>query len=161
MTWKTAEPPATPAIRALLRDYANTIDRGALAHWPDFFAQTCQYRITTRENVDRGFPLSIMLCTSRAMLFDRLEATEKANVYEPHGYRHILSESEIEAGPDGVAVVRTSFLCVRIMLTGDMTLFACGEYLDEVVGEGGRAVFRSRTVILDSSKIDTLIAIPL
>jgi anthranilate 1,2-dioxygenase small subunit len=155
------ERPAAPAIRALLRDYANAVDRGALKRWPDFFAEACQYRITTRENVERGFPLSIMLCTNRAMLFDRIEATEKANVYEPHRYRHVLSESEIETGPDGAAVVRTSFLCVRIMLTGDMTLFACGEYLDEVVDDGGRAVFRSRTVVLDSSKIDTLIAIPL
>ena len=36
-----------------------------------------------------------------------------------------------------------------------------GEYLDEVVREDGALRFRSKTVVLDQSRIDTLIAIPL
>ena len=104
--------------RALLRDYVNAIDRGRLAEWPNFFVEACSYRITTRENEERGFPLSIMLCNNRAMLFDRIEATEKANIFEPHSYRHILSDSEVVAEANGALMMRTSFLCVRIMNTG-------------------------------------------
>jgi 3-phenylpropionate/cinnamic acid dioxygenase small subunit len=157
-----ADSAPTPAeIRALLRDYANAVDRGALSSWPDFFAETCSYRITTRDNVERGMPLSIMLCQNRAMLYDRIEATEKANVYEPHRYRHILSDSEVVARRDAVAEVRTGFICVRIMLSGETSLFVSGEYHDEVLRENGCCLFRSRAVILDSSRIDTLIAIPL
>lgn len=148
-------------IRDLLRDYAYALDRKQLSTWPSFFAEQCSYRITTRENLERGFPLSIMLCSNRAMLFDRVEGTEKANIYEPHFYRHILSESDIRAQPSELIEACTGFLCVRIMLTGEMTLFACGEYRDEIVRENERWLFRSRTVVLDSSKIDTLIAIPL
>jgi anthranilate 1,2-dioxygenase small subunit len=147
--------------RTLLRDYANALDRGQLAEWPNFFAEVCSYRITTRDNESRGRPLSIMLCNNRAMLFDRIEATEKANIFEPHSYRHILSDSEVVAKTADLIRVRTGFICVRIMHSGETTLFASGEYVDEVVRENGRCRFRSKAVILDSSQIDTLIAIPL
>ncbi|HTP82489.1 MAG TPA: aromatic-ring-hydroxylating dioxygenase subunit beta [Alphaproteobacteria bacterium] len=147
--------------RALLRDYVNAIDRGRLTDWPNFFVEACSYRITTRENEERGRPLSIMLCNNRAMLFDRIEATEKANIFEPHSYRHILSDSEVVSESDGALTMRTSFLCVRIMKTGETMLFVCGEYVDEIVREQGRCRFRSKRVVLDSSRIDTLIAIPL
>lgn len=154
--------PITQAeARALLRDYVNALDRGALSEWPGFFVEDGHYRITTRENEARGLPLSIMLCSNRAMLFDRIEATEKANIFEPHSYRHILSDSDVVADADGVLTVRTSFLCVRIMHSGEMMLFACGEYVDEIVRDQGRCRYRAKSVILDSSKIDTLIAIPI
>ena len=154
--------PITQAeARSLLRDYVNALDRGRLGEWPKFFAEAGNYRITTRENEERGFPLSIMLCNNRAMLFDRIEATEKANIFEPHSYRHILSDSEVVAESDTALTMRTSFLCVRIMGTGDTTLFVCGEYVDEIVREQGRCLFRAKRVVLDSSKIDTLIAIPI
>lgn len=156
----------TPAItetaaRALLRDYAYALDDGRLGDWPSYFADPCLYRITTRQNRERGYPLSIMLCENRAMLYDRVEATEKANIYEPHVYRHILSDSQMTGNAGGVLTMRTSFICVRTMLDGGMLLFASGEYVDEIVADAGRCLFRSKTVVLDASRIDTLIAIPL
>ena len=147
--------------RRLLVDYAHAIDDGALSDWPHFFCDPGLYRITTRENEARGMPLSIMLCDNHKMLFDRVEAIEKANVFEPHSYRHVLSDSKmIEATPTRVRAV-TSFLCVRTMVDGAMALFAAGRYLDEVEIDGGRALYRAKTVVLDSSKVDTLLAIPL
>ena len=146
--------------RALLCDYVCALDDGRLAEWPQFFTADGLYRITTRQNHERGLPLSIMLCDNRNMLYDRVEATEKANVFEPHYYRHVLSDSRMEE-KNGALAARTSFICVRTMLDGSTLLFASGEYRDEVVREEGRLRFRSKTVILDQSRIDTLIAIPL
>ena len=57
--------------------------------------------------------------------------------------------------------METSFICVRTMLDGRMTLFAAGKYADEIVTQGNRWLFRSKTVVLDSSQVDTLIAMPL
>ena len=147
--------------RALLADYAYCIDAGRLADWPQFFTVDGVYRITTRQNQESGLPLSIMLCDNRNMLYDRVEATEKANIYEPHYYRHVLSDSRVTAQHDVALHVSTSFLCVRTMLDGSTLLFASGEYLDEVVREDAVVRFRSKTVVLDQSRIDTLIAIPL
>ncbi len=147
--------------RALLSEYSYALDAGRLAQWPTFFTERGLYRITTRQNHEGGFPLSIMLCDNRDMLFDRVEATEKANIFEPHYYRHVLSDSQVMEEKDGVLSARTSFICVRTMLDGGTILFCSGEYLDEVVREEGICRFRSKTVILDQSRIDTLIAIPL
>jgi anthranilate 1,2-dioxygenase small subunit len=147
--------------RALLSDYTYALDAGRLADWPTFFTADGLYRITTRENLERGYPLSIMLCDNRNMLYDRVEATEKANIFEPHYYRHVLSDSQPMESKDGAYAARTSFICVRTMLDGSSMLFCSGEYLDEVVREDGVCRFRSKTVVLDQSRIDTLIAIPL
>lgn len=147
--------------RMLLSDYTYALDGGRLAEWPTFFTAGGLYRITTRQNHERGFPLSIMLCDNRNMLYDRVEATEKANIFEPHYYRHVLSDSQAMEAKGDVVTARTSFICVRTMLDGSTMLFCSGEYLDEVVREEGRCRFRSKTVILDQSRIDTLIAIPL
>ena len=147
--------------RNLLRDYTYALDAGKLSDWPMFFTANGLYRITTRQNHEQGFPLSIMLCDNRNMLYDRVEATEKANIYEPHYYRHVLSDSQPMEAKDGALCARTSFVCVRTMLDGSTILFCSGEYLDEVVREDGVVRFRSKTVVLDQSRIDTLIAIPL
>ena len=147
--------------RILLRDYAYALDAGRLSDWPMFFTANGLYRITTRQNVEQGYPLSIMLCDNRNMLYDRVESTEKANIYEPHYYRHVISDSQPMESKDGAYAARTSFMCVRTMLDGSTMLFCSGEYLDEVVLEDGVCRFRSKTVILDQSRIDTLIAIPL
>jgi anthranilate 1,2-dioxygenase small subunit len=141
--------------------YTYTIDEGPLSDWPTFFTDPCLYRITTRMNEERKMPLSIMLCDNHAMLFDRVEAVEKANIFEPHFYRHILSESRVLAAEEDSLTLETSFICVRSMLDGRMDLFTAGKYVDRVVKQDGRCLFKSKTVVLDHSRIDTLIAIPL
>jgi anthranilate 1,2-dioxygenase small subunit len=159
---KVTSPKVTSAeARAVLSDYTYALDAGRLADWPGFFTADGLYRITTRQNHERGYPLSIMLCDNRNMLYDRVEATEKANIFEPHYYRHVLSDSRLMESKDEALAVRTSFICVRTMLDGSTLLFCSGEYLDEVLREDGVCRFRSKTVILDQSRIDTLIAIPL
>jgi len=147
--------------RQLIVDYTYTIDDGAVGEWPTYFTEPCLYRITTRQNHEMIMPLSIMLCDNQAMLYDRVEAIEKANIFEPHYYRHVLSDSKLLEQHSDTLHLETSFICVRTMLDGRVTLFATGRYSDQVVLEDGRCLFRSRVVILDSSKIDTLIAIPL
>jgi anthranilate 1,2-dioxygenase small subunit len=147
--------------RRLIADYVDTIDDGVLSDWPKFFTSDAVYRITTRQNEAANMPLSIMLCDNQAMLYDRVEAIEQANVFEPHFYRHILSDSRtLEMTDDSIRMV-TSFSCVRTMLDGRFSLFATGRYADQIVLDNGECRFRSRTVVLDSSRIDTLIAIPL
>jgi anthranilate 1,2-dioxygenase small subunit len=147
--------------RRLIVDYTYAIDDGKLADWPGFFSDPCLYRITTRENEQNNLPLSIMLCDNQAMLYDRVEAIERANIFEPHYYRHVLSDSVTrKIGADQIEM-DTSFHCVRTMLDGRMMLFAAGRYADRIVREDGVCRFRSRTVVLDSSRVDTLIALPL
>jgi len=48
-----------------------------------------------------------------------------------------------------------------VMRGGAMDLFATGRYVDTMVEDGGVLRFRERLVVCDSSRVDTLLAIPL
>jgi 3-phenylpropionate/cinnamic acid dioxygenase small subunit len=95
------------------------------------------------------------------MLRDRVTALRQANIYERQAYRHIVGLPAILGKGDDGMRVETPFLVVRIMRDGRMDLFATGRYVDVVVGEGDALRFRERVVVCDSSRVDTLLAIPL
>ena len=149
------------AVANLLADYAAAIDADALERWPGFFAEDAIYRITSAFNYARNLPVGIIDCVSRRMLEDRVAALRKANIYEKQGYRHIVSMPRIVRRDGGVIDAETGFLVVRIMHDGALDLFATGRYVDRVDFAGEAPRFRQKIVVLDSEKIDTLLAIPL
>jgi anthranilate 1,2-dioxygenase small subunit len=166
-----AAPPAVTArvhgvLLAAQGQYVRCIDDDRLEDWPGFFTEGCHYRITTADNHRRGLPAGIVWADSRGMLVDRVSALREANIYERHSYRHLLGAPAVlsveQVGGDAVEVgSETSFLVVRITGDGPMDLFASGRYLDRYLVEDDRALLRERVVVCDSSRIDTLLAVPL
>jgi anthranilate 1,2-dioxygenase small subunit len=151
------------AVGQLIARAAHLIDDDRLEEWPGLFVEHGTYRVTTAENLERGLPLSIIFADSRAMLRDRVSALRHANIYEAQRYRHAVSCTVVEEVIGRVARVVTNFIVVRTMHTGEQMVFASGRYLDRIriEGEGGRAQFEERVVVLDSRAVDTLLAIPL
>ncbi|OZM76073.1 terephthalate 1,2-dioxygenase [Pseudonocardia sp. MH-G8] len=164
--------------------YVRCIDDDRLEDWPGFFVDECHYRITTADNHRRGLPAGIVWADSRGMLVDRVSALREANIYERHSYRHLLGAPAVlsaeptpgvlsaeptpgvlsaEPAPDGAVDVRseTSFLVVRITGDGPTDLFASGRYIDRYLVGDDRALLCERVVVCDSSRIDTLLAVPL
>lgn len=148
-------------IAALNARYARCIDDGELADWPSFFAEACLYKVTTAENYKDGLEAGLIYADSRAMLLDRVSALSEANIYERHAYRHLLGSPFILAQDDAGARAETSFLVVRIMRDGTTDIFASGRYVDVVCFGAHGPVFAERVVVCDSSRIDTLLALPL
>ena len=148
-------------IEDLIADYAHAVDDDRLEEWPDFFTEDCSYRIINRQNYAKGRRVGIMDCSSKGMLRDRILALREANVYEPHCYRHLQSGIRIVTNDGGVYKVETSFVIVRTMQEGDMSLFCTGKFVDEVVFDGDIPLFRKRLVVTDSNRIHTLIVIPI
>ena len=146
-------------IDALLADYAHTIDDDRLEQWPDFFSEQCKYRVTTRENHDRGLPLSLIYCEGRGMMADRISALRTANIYEPHVYCHVTGAPRVWR-EEGRLRARSNFVVIRTMEGGDASIFASGRYFDEFVEEGGSLKLSERVAVLDSRQIDTLLVIP-
>jgi anthranilate 1,2-dioxygenase small subunit len=152
----------------LYASYAACVDSDALEDWPDFFTEDCLYRITSAENYAAGRPLGLIYATSQMMLRDRVSALRDANIYEPQRYRHLISGISVDrnagvppaAGPDGMDLT-ASFLVIRTMQDGAMTVFAAGRYVDRVVRRPEGWKFARKLVVLDSRRIDTLLAIPL
>ena len=152
-------------LDALYADYAHCLDNDALEEWPEFFTDDCGYRIISAENFEAGLPLGIVYATSKAMLVDRVMALRKANIYEPQRYRHVVGAIRIGPWDDdeaaGALAVTANVIVVRTMQDGAMMLFAAGRYIDRVVRRGDGWKFARKDVVLDSRRIDTLLAIPL
>ena len=148
-------------IDALIAAYAETIDDDRLEEWPGFFVEDCRYLITSRQSYEAGYRHGVVYAASKGMLADRILALRRANIFEPHRYRHIIGPTRVGNVADGVAEVRSNFIAVRIMHLGEMSLFAAGRYLDRISVAAAPYRFIERLVILDSDKIDTLLVIPL
>ena len=146
---------------ALNADYAAAIDDDRLEQWPDFFTTDCFYRITTAPNHARGLQAGLVYADSRQMLADRVLSLRKANVYEAQRYRHLLGLPRVRSEDGHRAQVETGFAVLRIMRTGETTIFASGRYIDEVTRVDSALRIARRDVVCDSHRIDTLLAIPL
>ena len=142
-------------------DYIRCIDDDRLEEWPDHFHGACKYVITSAANYREGLEAGIIFANSRGMLQDRVSALRDANIYERQSYRHILGQPAIlsESGAD--VRTETPFLVARILQDGDTDLFATGRYLDLYRIEDSSAKLQERIVVCDSSRIDTLLALPL
>ncbi len=152
----------TQAAMQLNALYARCIDNDHLEDWPGFFTEDCLYRVTTEDNHRRGLSGALIYADSRAMLSDRILSLRKANVYERQRYRHLLGmPALLEDTPQG-RHCETPFLVVRVMRTGETSVFATGRYLDRlIVDTDGQLRIAQRDVVCDSHAIDTLLAIPL
>jgi 3-phenylpropionate/cinnamic acid dioxygenase small subunit len=96
------------------------------------------------------------------MMHDRVAALRRANIYEPHVYRHLVAGTRlIREEPAGGWRCRINFQVIRTMHTGEMVVFAVGVFDDVVVERAGTLLFSEKTVVCDSSRIDTLLVIPI
>ena len=148
-------------ILALQAAYIRCIDGNMLEAWPEFFLDQCLYKVTTAENHKNGFEAGIIFADSKGMLIDRVQALRQANIYEKQSYRHILGLPNIMRNGAAAVETETPFLVVRIMHDGQSDIFATGVYLDTVHAAGSDLKFASRVVVCDSSRVDTLMALPL
>jgi anthranilate 1,2-dioxygenase small subunit len=149
-------------VERLTADYIGCIDDDALERWPLFFTQDGLYRIISRENYHRDMPAGFLYCRGQGMMHDRIMSLRRANIYEPHVYRHLVSGTRlIRREPEGGWRFHTNFQVIRTMHSGEMSLFAVGFFDDLLVEHDGTLLFREKTVVCDSSRIDTLLVIPI
>ncbi len=148
-------------ILALQAAYIRCIDSNALEAWPDFFLDQCLYVVTSAENHKAGFEGGIIYADTKGMLIDRVAALRKANIYEKQSYRHILGLPTVVKNGGDTAECETPFMVVRVMHDGQSDIFATGVYLDSYRVQGSDLKFAKRLVVCDSSRVDTLMALPL
>ena len=141
--------------------YARCIDSGEIEAWPDFFEENCTYKITTADNLAQGLEAGVIFANSRGMLLDRVASLRDANIYERHVYRHFLGQPWIVSQDASEVRSETSFFVARIMRDGTTDVYATGRYIDVYRLNGEAPKLRERIVVCDSSRFDTLLALPL
>lgn len=145
----------------LMQDYAELIDSDRLEQWLDLFTEDAVYQIVPRENVEQSLPVSLMLCTNKNMIRDRIVSLRNANEYNLHRDRHLVSRVKIaEAAADSWRL-EANYAVYQTDLEGQSRLFSVGRYLDTVRLEAGRLLFSEKKVVVDTFSIPTLLATPL
>jgi len=149
------------AAAELINDYAELIDSDQLEEWLALFTEDCAYRIVPRENYDQDLPIPIMLCTNKNMLRDRIVALRKANKFNLHYDRHMVSNLRVQPAADGGAQLEANYAVYQTNLEGRSHLFSVGRYRDRVRWEEGRLVIAVKLVIVDTFAVPSMLATPL
>ena len=148
-------------VEDLYAEYCAALDEGRYEDWAALFTEDCLYRIVPRDNHDRGLPLAIMHCESRAMLEDRVTAIRETSFYAPRMLRHIISGIRVELAQDGAIGGKANYLVLQTLAEQPTTLFNAGRYLDIIVRDGGRLRFQQRLCIFDSIVVPNSLIVPI
>jgi 3-phenylpropionate/cinnamic acid dioxygenase small subunit len=141
-------------------EYSEVIDSGALERWPELFVEPCLYRVVSKENYDKGLPLSLMRCESLGMLRDRAFASQKLNVYGPRAWRHSITQIRAREEENRVAA-RANFFVFETLQDQHTRLLCAGRYLDTLVRTEAGLRLREKICVYDAALIPGSIVMPL
>ena len=130
--------------------YAECLDGGRLQQWPEFFVDSCIYRVTTRRNLRLGPDEHLVSLSTRSTLRDRIVAIGQSEDYEPHTQRHTISNFRVQAASDEELRVQANFQILRTFPEKRTELFVSGCYDDRIAIAGSRLHFREKLCVLDS-----------
>ncbi|MET0406325.1 MAG: aromatic-ring-hydroxylating dioxygenase subunit beta [Cystobacter sp.] len=148
-------------VEDLLYAYAEALDDGPLEDWPGFFTEQARYRLIPWENHQQGLPASLMLCTSRAMMEDRVVAIREASVFPRHVCRHLYTNVRVEdAAREGHARARANYAVFRTFEDGETGVLSVGRVLAEVVLEP-QPRFTQMDVVYEAFRIPGLLVYPI
>lgn len=148
-------------IEDLYADYVECLDEDELERWPELFTDECLYKIIPRENFERGLPLALMLCESKGMLQDRVEALRRTSVHAPRALRHLLSNIRIKAQEAGVIRVQANYAVLQTLNDEPTEVFNAGKYMDQLVRDAGRLKFKEKLCIFDSVVVPGSLVYPI
>lgn len=149
------------ALEDFLADYVACLDEDRLEDWPNFFTEDASYTLYPRENFDGGYPIALFSCTNKRQLQDRITSHRKANIFPFHWNRHILSSLRIVSLEEDHVETTSNYAIFQTRQDGESKLFQVGEARDTIVREDGALKFRERTIIYDTSRVQTLFVTPI
>jgi anthranilate 1,2-dioxygenase small subunit len=148
-------------LHMLQDQYINNLDNDRLEAWPTLFTEDCFYEIVPKENADMGLPIGIIYCNNQKMLRDRVVSLRNANIFEEHSYRHMTSGLCVVAEKDGVIETESNYVVIQTRMNGESDVYQAGKYYDKVVRTDAGLRYKSKRVIYDTSRVQTLLATPI
>lgn len=130
--------------------YAECLDGGRLNNWPEFFLDSCLYRVGTRRALRGDGEDDFMHLAGKSAMRDRVVALGQSEDYEPHQQRHFLANFRIQSAGDEELRVQVNFQVLRTFPERPTEAFLSGYYLDRVAMNGRRLNLREKLCVLDS-----------
>ena len=149
------------SVQQLHADYASAVDSGHWNLWPEFFTEECVYKLQSRENHERGFPLATLFFTSKGMLKDRVYGITETLYHDPYYQRHVVGAPVIRKLDEGKIYSEANYAVFRTKFDKDSTVFNVGRYLDTIVQTPEGFKFAERLCIFDSEMIPNSIIYPI
>jgi 3-phenylpropionate/cinnamic acid dioxygenase small subunit len=153
-------------IDELQASYIDALDRKNLDRWLNSFAEDpdASYTCISRDNVERGLKVAMMLDDCRDRLIDRCTFIDKiwAGTFQDYRTRHFVQRVFAGRREDGLIDMRSHF---SVLYTPDDTgisdLLVAGTYEDVIRIENDRGVFFSRNAITDTAVLPRYLVFPL
>ena len=149
------------AIGTLYTDYAAVLDAREVERWPDFFTEDCIYKLQSRENHDRGWPLATLAFESRGMLQDRVYAAKDTLFHDPYHQRHIVGLPRVLARTAEGWRCEASLLVMRTRRDSMPEVLFVGRTIDHVVGTAEGLRLAERLCIFDNDLLPNSIVDPI
>ena len=149
------------AVAQLYADYAQAVDSGNWDLWPEFFVEDCLYKLSPRENYERGFPLSTLAFDSKGMLKDRVYGIRETLFHDPYYQRHVVGAPLIHKADENRFESEANYAVFRTKLSQESTVFNVGRYIDVIVRTPEGLKFASRLCVYDSEMIPNSIIYPI
>jgi salicylate 5-hydroxylase small subunit len=148
-------------LQQLYADYALALDAGQWDRWPDFFTDPCLYKLQSRENHERGFPLATLSLTSKGMLLDRVYGISQTIFHDPYYQRHVVGAAVVRKVEMGLIHSEANYAVFRTKYDKESTVFNVGRYIDQVARTADGLRFAQRLCVFDSEMIPNSIIYPI
>jgi salicylate 5-hydroxylase small subunit len=145
----------------LYASYAACVDKGLFDEWPAFFDDDCRYRVVSRENYDRNFPLSLIDLQGVGMLRDRVYAIQSTLFHAPYYQRHIVGIPLVTDHQGDVVTSEANYLVIRTKRDEPGEIFNAGRYVDRVRLGADGAKLIERTCVYDTDLIPNSVIYPI
>jgi anthranilate 1,2-dioxygenase small subunit len=142
--------------------YALALDEQRLADWVEMFTDDAFYVVISRENADKGMPVGLIYCDSKAMIHDRAFATEKTAMFAPRYLRHIVGNLQI-LGDDGRGGIRAraNYVVMQVLYDRpEAKIHQVGVYHDVFRRVGGALKLAERRCVYDNLLVDNALCLP-
>lgn len=148
-------------VAQLHADYAAVVDAGEWERWADFFVEEGCYRISPRENHERGYPLCTLELRSRGMMRDRAYGIRETLYHDPYYQRHVVGLPRILSVSGDEIEAEANYAVFRTKLSELSTVFNVGRYLDQILRTAEGLKFKSRRCVYDSELIPNALIYPI
>ena len=160
-----------PALDALLLHhevdqfnaaYAAALDEQRLADWVEMFTEDAFYVVISRENADKGLPVGLIYCDSKAMIYDRAFALEKTAMFAPRYLRHIIGNLQV-LGDEGQGAIRAraNYAVIQVLYDRpEAKLHQVGVYHDVLRRVDGVLKLAERRCVYDNLLVDNALCLP-
>jgi anthranilate 1,2-dioxygenase small subunit len=142
--------------------YAAALDEQRLMDWVEMFTEDAFYAVISRENADKGLPVGLIYCDSKAMIYDRAFALEKTSMFAPRYLRHIIGNLQILGdATDGAVRARANYVLIQVLYDRpDAKLHQVGVYHDRFRRVDGALKLAERRCIYDNLLVDNALCLP-